>query len=214
MAFSSDFILQQRRIFADNLTKQLNRKGKTQADLVAYLGVSKGAVSQWCNGKSSPSAETAKRIAEYLNVNLTELTQERPEPNAAFTPNIQAPLFASISAGLGTARAEPIGTHPCVVHNKEEADNTLCVVVEGDSMSPKIENGDIIQIRQQRSVDSGDIAAVLLDDVDYFVKKVEYGADYIRLISLNANYQPILLKGADVQRCFVLGKVVTITKRC
>ena len=207
-------VIKIRKTFGENLTRYLKMRGKTQTDLATHLDVTRGAVSQWCNGYRVPSPDTVKLIAKFLNIDEEALTEERPEPNAAFTPNIQAPLFASISAGLGTARAEPIGTHPCVVHNKEEADNTLCVVVEGDSMSPKIENGDIIQIRQQRSVDSGDIAAVLLDDVDYFVKKVEYGADYIRLISLNANYQPILLKGADVQRCFVLGKVVTITNRC
>ena len=203
-----------KRVFAENLVYQLDSKGKTQTELAEHLGVTKGAVSQWCSGYRSPSAKMAIKIAEWLNIKLSDLTDEKSKPNAVFTPYIQAPLFDSISAGLGTTRKEPIGTHPCVVHNQEEAEQTLCVTVEGDSMSPKIENGDIIQIRQQRSVDSGDIAAILLDDTEYFVKKVEYGVDYIRLISLNMNYQPIVLRGADVQRCFVLGKVVSITKRC
>ena len=202
-----------RKTFGENLKYYLNARGKTQNDLAAYLGVTRGAVSQWANGYRTPSAEVADKIAEWLNIERDDLASERPEPNASFVPSIQAPLFESVSAGLGTTKAEPIGTFPCVVKTQEEAENTLCVIVEGDSMSPDIENGDIIQVRKQTSVDNGDTAVILLDDTDFFVKKVEYGVDYIRLISLNKNYQPIILKGADVQRCFVLGKVMARTRR-
>lgn len=189
-------------------------KGFSQEELALKCGfTARSSISKIELGQRDIRQGQIAAIAKALNV-TPQYLMDGEEPNAVFTPYIQAPLYESISAGLGTTRREPIGTHPCVVHNQEEADNTLCVTVQGDSMSPKIENGDIIQIRQQRSVDSGDIAAVLLDGAEYFVKKVEYGADYIRLISLNMNYEPILLKGSDVQRCFVLGKIIAITKRC
>lgn len=189
----------------------------TMKRVAEYVGVSEATVSRWESGNiANMGRDKIAKLAEVLDVSPSVIAgyEEDVQPNAEFSPFVQAPLFDSISAGLGTTRREPIGTYPVVVHSREEAENTLCVTVSGDSMSPKIENGDIVQIRQQRSVDSGDLAAVLLDNADYFVKKVEYGADYIRLISLNQNYSPILLKGADVQRCFVLGKVMSITKRC
>ena len=200
--------------FSDRLNEAMKRYNISATELCNRTGIPKSAMSQYRSGAFEPKADRLSLLAKALNVSEAWLMGYDIEPNATFTPFIQAPLYESISAGLGTTKSEPIGTHPCVVHNQEEAENTLCVIVEGDSMSPKIENGDIVQIRQQRSVDSGDIAAVLLDNEDYFVKKVEYGTDYIRLISINQNYKPITLKGAEVQRCFVLGKVVTITKRC
>lgn len=64
-------------IFGKNLTYWLNKKGKQQIDLVIELGVTKGAVSQWCNGKKSPSTETARKIADFLNIKLSDLTDER-----------------------------------------------------------------------------------------------------------------------------------------
>ena len=66
-------------VFAENLTYFLQKKGKQQIDLVINLGVSKGAVSQWCSGKSSPSASMAQRIADYLNITLADLTTERKQ---------------------------------------------------------------------------------------------------------------------------------------
>lgn len=64
-------------IFGNNLTYWLNRKGKQQVDLALELGITKGAVSQWCNGKKAPSAETAKKVADYLGIKLSDLTDER-----------------------------------------------------------------------------------------------------------------------------------------
>lgn len=64
-------------IFGKNLTYWLKKKGKQQIDLVAELGVTKGAVSQWCNGKKAPSVETARKIANFLNIKLSDLTDER-----------------------------------------------------------------------------------------------------------------------------------------
>lgn len=198
----------------ERIKRLRQQKGMNQEELAIKCGfVSRSSISKIEKGQRDIRQGQILALAKALDV-TPQYLMDGIEPNAEFTPFVQVPLFDSISAGLGTTRDEPIGTHPVVVHSKEEAENTLCVTVSGDSMSPRIENGDIIQIRQQRSVDSGDLAAVLLDDANYFVKKVEYGADYIRLISLNPDYKPIVLRGAEVQRCFVLGKVMTITKRC
>lgn len=202
-----------RRIFGENLTKALRQCGKTQSDLVEHLGVSKGAVSQWCNGYRTPSPDTVDKIVEYLNITKEDLIREElPSSNVrAFTPFVQVPLFASVSAGLGTTREEPIGEYMAVVRSREEAENTLCVIVDGDSMTPEIQSGDILQVHCQSSVDSGDLAVVTVDG-EHFVKKVVYGPEFIRLISYNKDYEPIVLKGKDVLRCSVKGKVKKIMR--
>ena len=75
-------------------------------------------------------------------------------------------------------------------------------------MYPKIEDGDIVIVRKMSSVDSGDIAVVLLDGEEGLVKKVEYGADWIKLISINPEYPVKQFNGEDVLRIMVVGKVV------
>ena len=57
--------------------------------------------------------------------------------------------------------------------------------VVGDSMSPKIENDDLVLVHKQSSVDSGNYAVVVVDDENGCVKKVKYDSDWIELHSIN-----------------------------
>lgn len=120
------------------------------------------------------------------------------------------PIYGSISAGLGhyVEGDEFLGWES--VDEKYDTDDYFYLRVEGDSMSPKIDDGDLLLIKKQDSVDSGDIAAFLVDGEDGFVKKVKYDTDYITLISLNPAYEPMVFLGEDVLRVRVVGKVIKI----
>lgn len=123
------------------------------------------------------------------------------------------PVYETVSAGFGAAAVDSVIDYiPLPFKTKAEADETLCIRVKGDSMSPKIEDGDLIQVVKQTSVDSGDVAVVLIDGKEGLVKKVEYDTDYIKLISFNPYYPPIEFKGKDVLRVFVVGKVKKIIR--
>ena len=67
-------------------------------------------------------------------------------------------------------------------------------------------------MHKQDSVDSGSIAVLLLDGDEGLVKKVEYGPDWIDLISINPEYSPRHFKGSEVTRLRVLGLVRQIIK--
>ena len=79
-------------------------------------------------------------------------------------------------------------------------------------MSPLIDDGSKILIKKQDSVDSGQIAVVLIDDEDAVVKKVNYGKDWIELISVNPYYPPRRFEDKDVRRVRVLGLVKEVSK--
>lgn len=200
--------------FSERLNEAMNRYRITATELCKRTGIPKSAMSQYRSGAYEPKAERLEKLAKALNVTEAWLMGYDLGMPIDFVSSINAPLYASVSAGFGSTQEENIGTFPCVVSSQEEARNTLCAIVSGDSMSPKIENGDIIQIRRQTSVDNGDIAVVLIDGEEHFVKRIEYGVDYIRLVSINTNYKPIIFKGPEVQRVFVEGKVISITSRC
>ena len=192
----------------------------TQEQLAEKLGTTKQVISRYEREERSPKISVAIDIANKLNIPVDVLIDDNKDldysksdhANAELIPSISAPLFASVSAGFGSTREEAIGSFPCVVRSREEAENTLCIIVSGDSMAPTINNGDIIQVRRQTSVDYGDIAVVSIDD-EHFVKRVEYGNDYIRLVSENKDYEPKVLQGPDILRCSVVGKVIGSFKR-
>ncbi|MBQ7131266.1 MAG: LexA family transcriptional regulator [Oscillospiraceae bacterium] len=134
--------------------------------------------------------------------------------DAVFTDNIRMiPLYNSVSAGLGaTAQDEIVDFIPLRIRSDYEAAETICIRVKGDSMSPKIDDGDIIQVQKISSVDSGSIAVVLLDGDEGLVKKVEYGKDWIELHSFNPYYPVRRFEGAEVLRLQVVGLVKKIIK--
>lgn len=123
------------------------------------------------------------------------------------------PVYETVSAGFGATAVDNIIDYiPLPFNTKNEAEQTLCIKVKGDSMSPKIEDGDLIQVIKQTSVDSGNVAVVLIDNEEGLVKKVEYDNNYIKLISFNPYYPPIEFKGKDVLRVVVVGKVKRIIR--
>jgi repressor LexA len=123
------------------------------------------------------------------------------------------PLFESVSAGFGALAVDEIVDYiPAYIPDASEAAETICIKVHGDSMFPKIEDGDVIQVHKQESVDSGSIAVVLMDGEDGLVKKVIYGDTWIELHSVNPMYKTQRFNGRDVLRIRVVGLVQKIIK--
>ena len=81
-------------------------------------------------------------------------------------------------------------------------------------MYPKIEDGDLVVVRKQSSVDNGQIAVVLIDGDEGLVKKVYYGNGWIELVSINPEYAPKRFEGSEAKRVEVVGLVRKIIKNC
>lgn len=135
--------------------------------------------------------------------------EEKTNISAVYKKNIRmVPVFESVSAGFGSYADDQILDYcPFIISSEKEAAETIAIRVSGDSMSPKIEDGDIIRVHKQESVDSGSIAVVLLDGEEGLVKKVVYGDDWIELHSINPYYPVRRFDGEEVLRLRVVGLV-------
>lgn len=141
--------------------------------------------------------------------------KDEPKPDLYTMENKvhMIPLFESVSAGFGALAANEVQDYvPLCFSSPIEASQTIFIKVQGDSMSPTIENGDMIQVHKQESVDSGSIAVVLLDGDDGLVKRVIYGDNWVELRSINPMYKPMRFNGSDVERIRVVGLVKKIIK--
>ncbi len=208
-------------MFMKKLKEVRNGAGLSQKALAERLSISQQAYAKYENGTASPNPETIKKLSEILNVSAdyllgTETNIAPEEQNAMFLEKnnvYMLPLYANASAGFGTsANNEVLEQLPCYIKSKAEAENSLCIKVVGDSMYPKIEEGDILQVHKQDSVDSGAIAVVLLDKSDGYVKKIVYGEDWIELHSINPMYPVQRFEGKDAYRIEVVGLVKKIIK--
>lgn len=210
----------------ENIRKRRIELGLSQQDLAEKLGYkSRSAINKIEMGINDLTQSKIIAFAKALNTTPGELMglDDKSESiddkiNSAF--NVidnkylrSIPVYESVSAGFGAyADSRIVEYIPLFIKSDYEAQNTLCVKVIGDSMYPKIEDGDIIQVEKRDSVDSGKIAVVLVDGEEGFVKKVVYGSDWIELHSFNPAYKTMRFTGADVQRISVVGLVKKVIK--
>lgn len=216
-------------MFWNNFILLCNSHDVSPNAVCAKLGLSTAIATRWKSG-STPRDTTLKKIADYFGVTVDYFndgvsapekssiaaTIQKGKGEVIFLPDSNAymiPLFESVSAGFGAYPNENIISYEiCNIGSPAEAAETICIKVKGDSMYPKIEDGDIIQVHKQTSVDSGKIAVVLIDGDEALVKKTVYGSDWIELHSFNPMYPVMRFDGQDVLRVQVLGLVRKIIK--
>lgn len=122
------------------------------------------------------------------------------------------PVFDSVSAGFGCyADSRAVEYRPTFISNPSDAENYLWINVKGDSMSPKIEDGDRILVRRQDSVENGSVAVVMIDD-EAVVKKIKYGKNWVELHSFNPYYPVRRFEKGELMHLRVVGLVKEVSK--
>lgn len=184
------------------------------------VGVGKSTVKKWEDGYiSNMRRDKIALLAKVLKMNpVSFITGEFKEEEEQAIPLPQTnvfmrPVYDSISAGFGViAQDVPVDYMPTYITCPSEQDKYIWINVHGDSMSPLIDDGSKILVKKQPSVDSGQIAAVLVDDEEAVVKKVLYSDDTVELHSVNPYYPPRVFKNNDVTRVQILGLVKEVSK--
>lgn len=197
----------------------------TQSELAKVLDVAESAVSMWELGKRRPDYEMLEAIADYFNVDMNYLlgqsdvrNQFRLDfgfDNILFVPNSSSiPILGTIACGDPILAEENIEGE---VDLPEYIHADFALRCKGDSMiNARIHDGDIVYIRQQPTVNNGEIAAVLIDD-EATLKRVYIGmnsegvVDTLILQPANPRYQPMFFKGEELEAVRILGKAVGFT---
>ena len=128
------------------------------------------------------------------------------ETDAIRRPKIQIPCYdMAVSAGPGEyLDGDDSGKTIGIADSELARRASYAVRINGNSMEPAYKNGDILLVEAVESVSEGELGIFVLDGCGYFKK---FGGD--RLISLNSDYGPIMLKDYSSSSCRgrVLGKL-------
>ena len=212
--------------FNQRLKQAITIRNISQTELCSRTGIPKSAMSQYLSGAFKPKQKRTYLLAKALNVNEAWLMGYEDVPmerNEQIESNISetipqdkihlVPVFESVSAGFGAYACSDIVDYiPLFINNPADVPDTICIKVKGDSMYPTIENGDIVVVRKQASVDSGQIAVVLIDKEEGLVKRIVYDNDSIELQSINPEYQSKIFKDEDTLRVDIVGLVQQVIK--
>ncbi|MDE6469733.1 MAG: helix-turn-helix domain-containing protein [Eubacterium sp.] len=80
----------QREIFSNNLKYWINAKGKEQVDIANIAGVSRAAVTCWCNGSKMPRMGKIQAIADYLGILKSDLLENKSNLDNTYLINTKS----------------------------------------------------------------------------------------------------------------------------
>jgi repressor LexA len=208
-------------MFWENLISLCKEHNTTPNAVCKSIGLSTATATRWRSG-SVPRDTTLSKIADRFGVPVSRLLENEDgivsssdsETQPLDRENLRmVTLYETVAAGFSAYASTDVQDYmPVYLPNPAEYEWTLCIKVKGDSMHPKIEDGDIIQVRKQEDVDSGSIAVVMVDDDDGLVKIVWKEPDGVMLQSINPQYAPMHFQGKDAQRVRIVGIVTQIIK--
>lgn len=112
-------------------------------------------------------------------------------------------LYGEVSAGTGVwVSDEPVEIikYPVPVPNHD-----IALRVNGNSMEPMFHDGDVVFVKKTPEVHHGSIIIIIVNDSAY-IKKLYRRDDEVRLISLNPQYEDIILNPDDTIE--IIGNVI------
>lgn len=197
--------------FGQRLRQARKEKQLTQKELAAKINAAHNSISNWENDQNMPDPDTIQNLCWALDVQPNFFFSVDPvlPTNLMPMPKMRKiPLIGSIACGSPILAEEHIEDYidiPSHIH----ADFSL--TCKGDSMiNARIFDGDIVYIRQQSTVESGEIAAVLIES-EATLKRVLIYDDHIILAPENPTYKPIICWHEEMNTVRILGKAVAFT---
>ena len=204
---------------ADNLKKARQEANLSQAEMAEKLNLNTRTYGSYERGERDVSTALLRNICQVLGVSSDELLETKParpfDPNAIILPQDKIhmiPVFGNVAAGFGAyASSDIIEYIPLYIENDFDVADTICITVRGQSMYPKIEDGDKIVVRRQESVDNGRVAVVMIGE-EAVVKRVNFDGERLELTSFNPEYPPRIIEGEELANCRIVGLVQQVIK--
>ena len=204
-------------MFAERLKTLRKQQGISQVALAGRLNISQQAVGKWETGRSAPDPGTLKTLADLFGVTVDFLlgrSERMPSMNLAqdgLSGEVKIPILGTVKAGYGAyAFQEEQGYEVASVKKPEDY---FYLIVRGESMEPRIFDGDLALVHQQPDVLSGELAVVLIDGEEGTLKKVIKKDGAVILQPFNPACQTQIFMGEDLARIQIIGRVVETKAR-
>lgn len=195
-------------VFSSNLNYYLSVHNKTQKEVADELDISPSTFSSWCTGQKMPRMDKVELLARYFNIQKSDLIEPPKEKKNKFV----VPVLGIVIAGYPIEAVENILDYEEISEDMARQGEFFALRVKGDSMEPKISEGDVVIVRKQEDVDNGDLAIMLVNGDEATLKKVQKFSGGINLIPSNPAYEVLTYTKEEILtlpvRC--LGKVVEL----
>ena len=152
-------------------------------------------------------------IAAALHTTPAYLMGWEEEESAASSPRaVKIPVLGKVAAGLPITAVENIIDYEEIPSSLAASGEFVALQIKGQSMEPRIYEGDVVIVRVQPTAETGDLAVVIVNGDEATVKKIKFLPEGILLQPFNPTYQPMFYSCSDVENkpVRIFGKVVEL----
>lgn len=175
------------KILAKNLKRIMFMRDKSQADLARDLKISKATLSSWMVGTRLPRMSKIDMLCNYFGIERSDLLEEK-----MYTASRKRiPVLGSVAAGIPIEAIEDILDWEEITEEMSRTGEYFGLKIRGDSMMPRIAEGDVVIVKQQSDADSGDVVIAQVNGDSATCKKLYKRKDGISLVSFNPMYEPM-----------------------
>ena len=206
----------------DRIKSRRTELGLTVEELAHKMGYKdKSSISKIENGKADIPQSKIAAFADALETTPAYLMgwEEQPAPAASKEPTVPpgfeprpamdvGPLVGRTACGTPITAEENIEQMVCVPSRWH---STFTLTCKGDSMEPRIHDGDLVAIRKQPEVENGEIAAVRIGE-EATLKHVYLHENFIELRPENPAFNSIILSREDMNTVVIEGKAVGLCR--
>ena len=212
------------------------KNGLTQKELSKKLFKSESAVRMWELGKSEPDIETLNKLSNIFGVTidcllgntssiflladpspenkigLDALIGSRLAESPALPKGVKIPVYGKVAAGIPIEAITDIEDYEEITEEMARKGDYAALTIHGDSMEPKISEGDVVIVRLQDTIETGEIAIVMVNGDEATCKKIKKTPEGIMLISTNPAYEPMFYSNQEIENLpiRIFGKVVEL----
>ena len=199
------------------------QRSLTLKEVATKVGVSEATVSRWESGQianmkrqyiaayAAALQTTPGFIMTGKEEQETDTTRRAVSIPPGFLPMpemAQVPLVGRIACGTPITAEQNVEQ---IVSIPAAWRATFTLMCKGDSMAPRIQDGDLVAVRSQPEVENGEIAAVRIGE-EATLKHVYVYPNYIELRPENPEYKSIIKIGPEMEDVHIEGRVVGLCR--
>lgn len=203
----------------------------TQEELAQRIDISRAALSHYEKNRREPDYDTLQKLARYFGVTTDYILGRTDDPRPAdvikeqqtsylyrilgeqlVSPDemTELPIIGRIAAGEPILAEQNVEGREMVLKSDVVGGEFFWLRVKGDSMANQIADGDLVLVRQQCSLENGQIGVVLVNGDEATIKRVYYKGNQCVLSPENPAYQPQIYPASEV---VIIGEVVKSMRR-
>lgn len=204
-----------------NIKHLREEKGMSQDSLAKLTGYTdRSSITKIEKGQVDLQQSKIELFAKALGTTSRELVgwdnNVEPMHNGINNkkPGVTINVLGRVAAGTPIEAIEDVVDTEEIAQEMASSGEFFGLQIRGDSMEPKMSEGDVVIVRQQDDAESGEVVIASINGTDATCKRLRKYRDGIELISTNPSYQPMFFSNEDIEKkpVRIIGKVVEL--RC